>query len=85
MFLPERCIMKGGQYVDEWSPIARFQERCGKAEEDHMFRKGSSHDKDEQLPPAPQLQNLTPANLADPEIDGNVKHWSRHDSRRQDF
>ncbi len=28
--------------------------------------KRSSHEKDEPLPPAPQLQNLTPANLAEP-------------------
>jgi hypothetical protein len=27
--------------------------------------KGSSHQKDEPLPPAPQLQDLTPANLAE--------------------
>jgi cytoskeletal protein CcmA (bactofilin family) len=27
--------------------------------------KGSSHEKDEPLPPAPQLQDLTPANLAE--------------------
>ena len=27
--------------------------------------KRSSHEKDEPLPPAPQLQDLTPANLAD--------------------
>jgi hypothetical protein len=27
--------------------------------------KGSSHQKDELLPPAPQLQDLTPANLAE--------------------
>jgi cytoskeletal protein CcmA (bactofilin family) len=39
----------------------------GKEEEDQMFgkAKGSSREKDEPLPPAPQLQDLTPANLAE--------------------
>ena len=32
--------------------------------------KGSSREKDEPLPPAPQLQDLTPANLAESEFDG---------------
>ena len=44
--------------------------------------KRSSHEKDEPLPPAPQLQNLTPANLAESEFDGNLLHRSWHDSRR---
>ena len=30
--------------------------------------KRSSHEKDEPLPPAPQLQDLTPANLAESEF-----------------
>ena len=42
--------------------------------------KGSSHQKDEPLPPAPQL--LTPANLAESEFDGYLLHRSRHDSCR---
>ena len=41
--------------------------------------KGSSHEKDEPLPPAPQLQDLTPANLAESDFDGYLLHRSRHD------
>ena len=44
--------------------------------------KGSSHQKDELLPPAPQLQDLTPANLAESDFDGNLLHRSRRDSCR---
>ena len=44
--------------------------------------KGSSHEKDEPLPPAPQLQDSTPANLAEFRIDGNLLHRSRYDSYR---
>ena len=49
-----------------------------------MFGKAkfSSHEKDEPLPPAPQLQDLTPANLAESNSDGNLLHRSRHDSCR---
>ena len=44
----------------------RFQEN-GEEEEDQMFgkAKGKSLEKDEPLPPAPQLQDPTPANLAE--------------------
>ena len=42
--------------------------------------KGSSHEKNEPLPPAPQLQDLAPANLAEPDFNRNLKHRSRHDS-----
>jgi hypothetical protein len=40
----------------------------GKEEEDQMFGKAKdgSRDKDEPLPPAPQLQDLTPANSTEP-------------------
>ena len=44
--------------------------------------KSSSHEKDELLPSAPQLQDLTPASLAELEFDGNLLHRSRHDSCR---
>ena len=44
--------------------------------------KGNSNEKDELLPQAPQLQDLTPANLAESEFDGNLLHRSRHESRR---
>ena len=47
--------------------------------------KGSSREKDEPLPPAPQLQDLTPANLAESEFDGYLLHRSRHNSCRKDF
>jgi len=64
---------KGGwterQHTDPRSPIQLVLKRYGKEEEDHMFGKAkrSSHEKDEPLPPAPQLQDLTPANLAEAE------------------
>ena len=44
--------------------------------------KGSSHEKDGPLPPAPQLQDLTPASLTESEFDGYLLHRSRHDSCR---
>ena len=47
--------------------------------------KGSSREKDEPLSPAPQLQDLTPANLAEFRFDGYLLHRSRHDSCRKDF
>ena len=49
-----------------------------------MFGKAkrSSHEKDEPLPPAPQLQDLTAANLAELDFDGNLLHRARHDSCR---
>ena len=52
-----------------------------------MFGKAkrSSHEKDEPLPPAPQLQESASANLGKSEFNGNLLHWSRHDSCRQDF
>jgi len=57
------------QHADPRSPIQLVLKRYGKEEEDQMFgkAKGSSHEKDEPLPPAPQLQDLTPANLAESE------------------
>ena len=44
--------------------------------------KGSSHEKDEPSPPAPQLQDSPPANLVESEFDGNLLHRSRYDSYR---
>jgi cytoskeletal protein CcmA (bactofilin family) len=48
-------------------PIQFVFRRYGEEEEDQMFgkAKGRSHETDEPLPPAPQLQDLTPANLAE--------------------
>ena len=43
--------------------------------------KSSSHEKDEHLPSAPQLQDLTPA-VCRVRFDGNLMHRSRHDSCR---
>ena len=40
--------------------------------------KGSSHEKEELLPAAPQLQDLTPR----VKFDGNLLHRPRHDSCR---
>jgi cytoskeletal protein CcmA (bactofilin family) len=66
---PSAVIMEGGGEAARTSNVsysARF-ERYRKEEEDQMFgkAKGSSREKDEPLPPAPQLQDLTPANLAE--------------------
>ena len=44
--------------------------------------KGDSQKKDRLLPPAPQLQNLTPASLAELSFEGNLLHRSRHDGCR---
>ena len=55
------------QHTDPRSRIQLVLKRYGKEEQDHMFgkTKRSSHEKDEPSPPAPQLQDLTPANLAE--------------------
>ena len=44
--------------------------------------KGSSHEKDEPLPPAPQLQDFDLCKFGRVRIDGNVLHRSRYDSYR---
>src|ERR1700751_333983 len=66
---PEPYIMKGGRSGSSqiqdllFNSFSRDMERKRRIK---MFGKGkgSSHEKDELLPPAPQLQDLTSANLA---------------------
>ena len=47
--------------------------------------KGSSHEKHEQLPPAPQPQESPPANWAQSNLTEICPHRFRHDNYRQDF
>src|SRR5262245_5588547 len=69
-----------------WSSAPRPSQRICAEGEDKMFgkAKSSSHKKDEQLPPAPGLQDLPSAKLAE-SVGRNLMHRSRHDSGRQDF
>ena len=62
--------------------FSSFPREYGKEEEDQMFgkAKGSSHQKDEPLPPAPQLHD--PCEFGRVRFDGYLLHRSRHDSCR---
>jgi cytoskeletal protein CcmA (bactofilin family) len=63
----ERDAARSTQVTDPLSPVQLVFNRYMKEEEDQMFGKAKRNldEKDELLPTAPQLQNLTPASLVE--------------------